>query len=260
MEKRKLENKDRIMILTKNTKLKINYTNKMVDLSEEIRNEIKKYWKLYGENFTNGKIFYISDFEYDKEIDSFNLDVCNSSYDHYLYTRRKKEYDENSCINLWAGAVIETSDNKLVLGEMSSSTICQGEYHISGGSTDIADVNENTINYEKTMIRELYEEFGIDINNKKVVKDYILKYIKLPTIEEVELSFGILYKINLNITYSEFEKEYEKYLEYLKKNDLEIEFTKPIAIDKNKNSIKNVEKEYRNKIPKYTIELFLKDL
>ena len=260
MEKRKLENEDRIMVLTGNTKLNINYNNKMVDLSEEIRNEIKKYWELYGEKFTNGKIFYISDFEYNNEKDRINLDVCNSSYDHYLYTRRKNEYDENSCINLWAGAVIETSDNKLVLGEMSSSTICEGEIHISGGSTDIADVNGDTINYEKTMTRELYEEFGIDINDKRVVRNYALKYIKLPTIEEVELSFGILYKINLNITYSEFEEEYKEYLKYLKENNLEIEFTKPIAIDKNEKAIRNIEKEYGNKIPKYTIELFLKDL
>ena len=234
--------------------------NNYVTLGGVVASTLEESHEIYGEKFTNGKIFYISDFEYNNEKDRINLDVCNSSYDHYLYTRRKNEYDENSCINLWAGAVIETSDNKLVLGEMSSSTICEGEIHISGGSTDIADVNGDTINYEKTMTRELYEEFGIDINDKRVVRNYALKYIKLPTIEEVELSFGILYKINLNITYSEFEEEYKEYLKYLKENNLEIEFTKPIAIDKNEKAIRNIEKEYGNKIPKYTIELFLKDL
>lgn len=260
MDKLKLENNEYVAVLDKETRLEILYNNVDVELSEEIRQEIKKNWDKNGDNFTNGKIFYIKDYIYDEVNNVIKLDVCNSSYDHYLYTRLKKEYDENSCINLWAGAVIETLDKKLILGEMSSSTVCEGEYHISGGSTDKSDVEGSTINYEQTMIRELYEEFGIDINDKKIVKDYYLRYLKLPTIKEVELSFGVLYKIDLNITFEEFKNHFKEYSNYLKENDLEIEFTKAIAIDKNMDAIKNAEREYGSKIPRYTIELFLKDL
>ena len=188
-----------------------------------------------------------------------NMDICNSTYDHYLYTRLKKEYDEYSCVNLWSGALLETIDKKLVLGRMSFQTVCEGELHISGGSTDKKDLNGKTIDYKKTMVRELYEEMGIDINDKNIIKDCFIKYLKLPSQKEVELSFGILYKINLNITFEELENNFNEYIKYLSDNALEVEFTKIYGIDKTKKGIEEAKEKYGNKIPAYTIELFFKE-
>ena len=52
---------------------------------------------------------------YAKENRKVKLDVCNSKYDHYLYTRYHDEYDEYSCVNLWSGAVIETVELAVIL-------------------------------------------------------------------------------------------------------------------------------------------------
>ena len=252
-------NNDMIFVLDKDYDLNINYKNEKVNLPWSIKEKIQKNWEENGEKFTNGDIFYINRYDINENDKMIKMDICNSTYDHYLYTRLKKEYDEYSCVNLWSGAVLETADKKLVLGRMSFQTVCEGELHISGGSTDKKDLNGKTIDCKKTMVRELYEEMGIDINDKNVVKDYFIKYLKLPSIKEVELSFGILYKINLNITFEELESNFNKYIKYLKDNVLEVEFTKIYGIDKTKKGIEEAKEKYGNRIPAYTIELFLKE-
>lgn len=260
MIKEKLLSEDLIVVLDKDYNVNIEYNNIDVNLPDSLREKIKDNWDEYGDKFTNGNIFFINDYDVDKAQKKVTLDVCNSKYDHYLYTRYKKDYDEYSCVNLWSGAVLETSDKKLILGRMSNETVCEGELHVSGGSTDRSDLINNKIDYYKTMTRELYEEMGIDINDKTVVKDYYLKYLKVPSIIEVELSFGVLFKIELNISFEEFKERFEKYKEYLKSNDLEVEFTDVYGIDKNEKSIKEADEKYLNKIPKYTIQMFLKEL
>ena len=260
MNKEKLLSKELIITLDKDYDVDILYKNEDVILPEFVKNKIKENWNEYGKKFTNGNIFFINDYNVDNKNKKVLLDVCNSKYDHYLYTRLKKDFDEYSCVNLWSGAVLESSDGKLILGRMSSETVCEGELHVSGGSTDRKDLVNNKIDYHKTMTRELYEEMGIDIDDKNIVKDYYLKYLKIPSIIEVELSFGVIFKIDLNISFEEFKEKFDKYTEYLKENKLEVEFTDVYGIDKNEKSIKEAEEKYLNKIPKYTIQMFLKEI
>lgn len=253
-------NNDLIFVLDKEYDLNINYKNEKVDLPWSIKEKIQTNWEENGEKFTNGDIFYINKYNINEKDKMINMDICNSTYDHYLYTRLKKEYDEYSCVNLWSGAVIETSDGKLVLGEMSNETVSEGELHISGGSTDRDDLEDNKIDYYKTMKRELYEELGINLDDRNIVKDFYLRYLKVPSIIEVELSFGVLYKIDLNITFEEFKEKFYKYKKYLDDNKLEVEFIEVYGIDKNKKSIEDFEKIYSNRIPKYIIEMFFKEI
>ena len=252
-------NNDLIFVLDKEYDLNINYKKKKEELPKSIKKKIQTNWEENVEKLTNGDIFYINKYNINEKDKMINMDICNSTYDHYLYTRLKKEYDEYSCVNLWSGALLETIDKKLVLGRMSFQTVCEGELHISGGSTDKKDLNGKTIDYKKTMVRELYEEMGIDINDKNIIKDCFIKYLKLPSQKEVELSFGILYKINLNITFEELENNFNEYIKYLSDNALEVEFTKIYGIDKTKKGIEEAKEKYGNKIPAYTIELFFKE-
>ena len=158
MIKEKMMSDELIVVLDKNYSVDIEYKNELINLPENIKKSIKENWSVNGERFTNGDIFFIKDYDVNKEKKNIKLDVCNSKYDHYLYTRFNDTYDEYSCVNLWSGAVIETSDGKLVLGEMSNETVSEGELHISGGSTDRDDLENNMIDYYKTMKRELHEE------------------------------------------------------------------------------------------------------
>lgn len=260
MNKEKLESKDLVILLDKGYIVDIDYKNESVNLPEDLKVRIKDNWEEYGSRFTNGDIFFIKDYDVDKEKRKVKLDVCNSKYDHYLYTRYHDEYDEYSCVNLWSGAVIETVDGKLVLGRMSDETVSEGELHISGGSTDRDDLIDNKIDYYKTMKRELYEEVGLELEDKNIIKDFYLKYLKVPSVIEEELSFGVLYKIDLNISFEEFNNEFEIYKKYLGDNGLEVEFTGLYGIDKTKESVISAAEKFPNKIPKYIIQMFLKEI
>ena len=260
MNVEKMLSPELIIVLDKDYTVDINYNDEQINLPEDIREKIKENWEENGGRFTNGDIFFIKNYDVNNDRKHIKLDVCNSKYDHYLYTRFKEEYDEYSCVNLWSGAVIETIDGKLVLGEMSNETVSEGELHISGGSTDRDDLSNNKIDYYKTMKRELYEELGIKLEDKNIVKDFYLKYLKIPSIVEVELSFGVLYKINLNITYEEFKNKFFEYKKYLDDNKLEVEFIDVYGIDKNKKSVEKFGKEYVNRIPKYIMEMFFKEI
>ena len=69
-----------------------------------------------------------------------------------------------------------------------------------------------------------------------------------------------MYKIDLNITFEEFKEKFYKYKKYLDDNKLEVEFTEVYGIDKNKKSIEEFEKTYLNRIPKYIVEMFFKEI
>ena len=114
--------------------------------------------------------------------------------------------------------------------------------------------------YYKTMKRELYEEVGLELDDKNIIKDFYLKYLKVPSVIEEELSFGVLYKIDLNISFEEFNNEFEIYKKYLRDNDLEVEFTGLYGIDKTKESVISAAEKFPNKIPKYIIQMFLKEI
>ena len=110
------------------------------------------------------------------------------------------------------------------------------------------------------MKRELYEEVGLELDNKNIIKDFYLKYLKVPSVIEEELSFGVLYKIDLNISFEEFNNKFEIYKKYLGDNGLEVEFTELYGIDKNKESVIKADEKFPNKIPKYIIQMFLKEI
>lgn len=260
MVKEKLECEDLVILLDKDYIVDINYKDESIDLPETLKVRIKDNWDEYGFRFTNGDIFFIKDYYVNKIDKKVILDVCNSKYDHYLYTRYHDEYDEYSCVNLWSGAVIETVDGKLVLGVMSDETVSEGELHISGGSTDRDDLIENKIDYYKTMKRELYEEVGLELDDKRIIKDFYLKYLKVPSATEEELSLGVLYKIDLNISFEKLNNKFEEYKKYLIDNGLEVEFTKLYGIDKTEESIIKINEKFLNKIPKYIIQMFLKEI
>ena len=258
MKFEKIDNKEFSKLVDSDYTFLINYKDEMLEIPSEIKKDIDKVWEEKGSNFTNGKIFFIKEYDIDDNKKEVRLDLCNSNYAHYVYTRNN-EFSEYSCVNLWSGAIVETSDKKYVLGQMSDRTICKGEYHISGGSTDLEDVVFGKVDYEKTMKREIYEELGIRIDDKDIVKDYYLKFIKLPTNKEKEYSLGFIYKVNLNISSEEFKKNFYEYKDYLKNNKLEIEFDSLLFIDDEKDKIKNLDNEIKSKIPMYTLEMYLKD-
>ena len=118
---------------------------------------------------------------------------------------------------------------------------------ISGGSADNDDIKDGKIDIFNTIIRECQEELNINLQDKKQVKNFEMKYISLPS-EEVH-TYILFAKGELNMNKSQIQEYYENYLKYLKENNLEVEFSKIHFINKGRileelNKFNNPKREY----------------
>lgn len=231
-------------------KIEIKFINKEIELSKEEKEKIDKYWIKDCQVFFRGKIFVIDNIIENNEY--INIDIKYSDFAHYIYSRRFPGEVKN-CYNVWAGILLETIDNKYVLGEMSNITSSEGEYHISGGACDERELKDNHLDYETTMYRELKEEMNID---KMSLEDVQMKYLKVPYY--IEEDFGIIYKAKVKMTSNQLEEHYSKYLAKLMETRGEIEYNKLVFVDKDKNKIEEFCKQ--NKTPDYTKELIIQDV
>ena len=232
-----------------NRKITVNYIDKNIKIDKAEQELIDNYWKTVPSFFTRGKIFVVDNIR--RNSNSILIDVSNSDYAHYIFVRRNPG-KARDCYNLWAGILLETLDKKYVIGKMSNITSSAGEYHISGGSCDKGDISDNSLNYEKTMYRELKEEIGLE---KEDLREVCPKYIKNAFFTEQDI--GIIFKAIVNKTSKELEEFYNNYLNILKKQNGEIEFDNLEYIDKNIKAINDF--CLSSKTPEYTRRLLLED-
>lgn len=231
----------------------VKYIDEPFFLDEQLKENINEYWKTVDNIFTRGKIFVVKSIEEDEK--NVKINICFSDYAHYIYAKRHKVENKNRCNSLWAGIVLETIDNKYLLGEMSEVTASSGEYHISGGSCDEVDLKDDFMDYQKTMFREVKEEFNFNPNEISNLK---MKYLKLPS--EKESDIGILYKGTVNKSSKEIQEEYDKYLNMLKKTGGEIEFKRLVFVDKNLKNVKEFLKENKYRLMEFTEEMLIYDI
>ena len=151
---------------------------------------------------------------------------------HYLYDERIGLSKEYACSSLVAGCLIETSDNYYIVGELADNTSFPHCMQISGGSADNNDIKDGKIDIFNTIIRECKEELNINLQDKKMVENFHINYICLP--KEKVHTYILYAKAQLNMNKLQMQEYYEKYLEYLKENNLEIEFGKLHFIKKGK--------------------------
>lgn len=232
-----------------------NIENKIIEIKldkekiifpKNIEEDINNHWKkVIKENPTlwNGEVAYVSKYAENDEI--LEIICKKTNYSHYLYAERVKLHEKYNCPNLSAGCLLETSDGYLVIGELEKNTSYPGMLQISGGNVDNVDIIDDKIDIYKTISREVLEELNIDLYNKNQVNDLKIKYM------HVEGKFGIqiLAKGVLNMSAKEMEEYYSKYLSYLYKNNLEVEFGKIHFIKKDNaieilNKMENPKRNY----------------
>ena len=103
---------------------------------------------------------------------------------------------------------------------------------ISGGNADHIDIKNREIEIFNTIIRECEEELNIRLQDKTQVENFEIKYISCPT-EDVH-TYILIAKGKMNMTKAEMQQHYDKYLQYLKENNLEIEFERIHFIKKDR--------------------------
>lgn len=202
--------------------------NKKVKLPLELQEKIDENWNQLIENnnrFKRGIIYCVS------SITEQRIKLILSDYAHYMYDMKNELPEKYKCRNCWAGTIIESSDNKYIIGKMNKYTSVPNKLQFSGGNIDNSEIHNGIVNMRECAVRELKEEMNIDINDFDIVKSFECKYLS----KEIDKnSIGILYKLTLNKAYEEICKKYSEYMKYLERNNLEIEFSELVAVDKNK--------------------------
>ena len=102
---------------------------------------------------------------------------------------------------------------------------------IIGGNVDDNDINNEKINIFNAIHRECREEVNIDLFDTSQVDSFKFRYIILP---EQSHAYFFVAKAKLAMNMEQFKEHFQSYLDYLRKNNLEMEFRKIHFIPKKK--------------------------
>ena len=232
----------------KGIKIKAYIEDEKLNLPKEIQIKIDEFWKKATKetpNLWNGELMCVE--KCVKENNEIIITCKKTNYSHYLYDERIVLPKEYACSSLVASCLLETSDNYYIVGELAENTSFPHCMQISGGSADNDDIKNNQIDIQNTIIRECKEELNIDLQDKKQVENFEIKYIYLPN-DKIH-TYILFAKGKLKMTKDEMNDYYELYFKYLKENNLEIEFGKIHFIKKGKTTeelkkLKNPKRDY----------------
>ena len=227
---------------------KIEIKDEQLELPEEIKRKIDNFWKKCEDensNLWNGELMCVEKCK--REGKQILITCKKTNYAHYLYDERIGLPKEYACSSLVGGCLLETSDNYYIVGELADNTSFPHCMQISGGSADNDDIKDVEIDIFSTIIRECQEELNINLQDKKQVKKFEIKYISLPS--EAVHTYILFAKGELDMNKSQMQEYYENYLKYLKDNNLEVEFGKIHFIKKGRileelNKFNNPKREY----------------
>lgn len=229
-----------------NKTLIVKVCDEYMTLPEEIQSKIDFQWKkIIKENPTlwDGDIYCVSNIIMAKN--DIEVICKKGKYSHYLYQERLGLPKEYECRNISAGALLKTKDGYFVLGELDENTSYPTVLQIPGGNIDKKDISNGKIDCIKTIIRETNEEINIDLNDKKMVKEYKLNGLYSAEDEE-QPGLQVFAIVKLNINKIELEEHFKRYYELLLNNNSELEIKRLHFLHKN-NCIEEIEKLHNPK-------------
>lgn len=194
--------------------------------------------KQTGANIWNGEVLCVSECNIEDEIVQI---ICKkSNYAHYLYGERigcSKKYE---CMNLSAGCLLETIDGYYIVGELDDNTSYPTMLQVTGGGIDQKDILNENIVVENTIKREAMEEMKINLNDEESILYNRMSYLYVSEDNE-QLGVQFFSKAKTRMTAQEMRNYFDKYYEFLKENNLEVEFKK-LHFIKKENAVQKLNK------------------
>jgi predicted NUDIX family phosphoesterase len=230
-------------------KLIVEYDGQKVVLPKELQAKIDAYWDglmRSGSRMTRGEGFHIVSIVENKN--EIRVILSLSDYAHYIYSRRVGAPLEHAFKNIHTSCIIETSDGVLVFGVMGEETADPGNVQCVGGGLDADDLKGDRFDLWKNIKKEMSEEVGIDVADKRVVDSFELKYINYSRNLN---SIAALFVLKLKIDSKEFKKRYEKFEKVIRKSGELPEFGELLYVKKNKKEVERFIKSNRTRSDHY---------
>lgn len=194
--------------------------------------KIKTVWDNFikdNHDYFNGDIYVVTDYDISNQ---YKFTIGKAKYADLIYA---KEYRDLTIRSLFSGIIFETRDSYYLLIKNRYGII-----NLIGGTASKMDFIKDTFNPFLCLKREVYEEIGLNIEDKNDIIEYKEKYIKIPNGNENMCSIGIIYEGKLNYTKKELIKifninkdkldtEIDQLLFYNNDNYLDLESQKKVS-------------------------------
>lgn len=168
--------KKEITIERINDSIQLVNSDVVINLPILLSDKIDDYWeKICNENphLRRGKTFCVKNVALSN--DSITINLCESDYAHYMYTLNKGLPAKYACRVCFGVVLVETSDNKYIVGEMNDMTATPNRLQLPGGGIEEKDIQNSIVDLKSNVIRELEEETGVTKNQLVSCTPYYLK-------------------------------------------------------------------------------------
>lgn len=184
----------------------------------------------------NGDIFIVTELKSDNN--KYTFEIGKAKYADYIYAKQNSDL---TILTLFAATLLKTRDDYYLLIRNNNNTI-----NAVGGLAAEQDFKKGVFIPELCLERELKEELGLSLNNKKDVISWEKRYLKIPNKRENAYPCGVLFVTTIGYTKAEFEVYFNKYRSNL---DIEVKellfYTSDTYFDLN----------YEDKKESYLVEL-----
>lgn len=129
----------------------------IITFPDGYRSKVEKHWVRINDNgrFFNGPVLVASSIAAD--LSGPIVELSSTDYAHYLYAAQDLNH-EFDCRAVFCAAVIVTSDNHLLFGEMARHTSAPGQIQFPGGGVEMGTDGE--LDARACCQREVAEELG----------------------------------------------------------------------------------------------------
>ena len=241
------------MVRNINKKIEITLDEKPLKLPEELQIKIKEFW---DETIVKEPYIWDGDFVCASKLEETEnkliLTCKKTKYSHYLYDERIGIENQNYwCSGLWAGILLKTCDGYYVLGEEDEQTSIPHCVQTFGGGPDKEDITNNKIDIVNTIKRELKEEINIDLDNKKEILNWEIKFLEIP--HNKRHAYGIIAVGILCMNKEEMKAHHNEFIKLLQERNEEIEVKNLVFLNTNNaleelNKLQNPIREYLKEI------------